>query len=269
MVTGDPQWVPPPIDLTVAHPARMHNYWLGGGHNFAVDRDLAEKIMQIFPGIEDVARINQSFLRRAVLYMVDAGIRQFLDIGSGLPNVGMVHELVGRTEGCRVVYVEPDRVAHAYSERLLDGVDWAAVLQADVRDVDSVLGSEPVGRLLELEEPLGLIAPMLHFVPDRWRPGAVVAGYRDRVVPGSYLVLAHVNGDVSSPGFDEAAEAYRATHFPVHPRSRARILELCEGFELVEPGLVSITRWHPQSPGDASVSDEVNELIYGAVGRKP
>lgn len=268
MATGDPSWVPA-VDMTVAHPARMHNFWLGGGLNFAADRDLAAKIMEIIPGIEDVARINQSFLRRAVLYMVEAGIRQFLDVGSGLPNVGMVHELVGHTDGCRVVYVDPDPIAFAYSQRLLHGVGWAAVLQADLRDIDWVLGSEPVRRLLDLSRPIGVIAPMLHFLPDRWEPGTIVAGYRDRLASGSHLAIAHVTDDGDHPGVAEATEAYKATRYPIHPRGRARILRLCTGFDLVEPGLVHLPDWRPDNPAEASRNPRVNALLYGAVGRKP
>ncbi|MFL6144196.1 MAG: SAM-dependent methyltransferase [Labedaea sp.] len=268
-MTGDPNWELPPIDLTVAHPARMHNYWLGGGLNFAVDRDLATKITQIFPGIEDVARINQSFLRRAVLYMADAGIRQFLDIGSGLPNVGMVHEIVEQIRNCRVVYVDPDPVAVAYSERLLKDRGWAAALQADVRDVSGVFNAEPARRLLHPEQPIGLIAPMLHFLPDRLRPADVVAGYRDRLAPGSYLVIAHATGDGDPPGLAEVVAAYRGSRFPAYLRTHEQIIRLCHGFDLVEPGLVRVNEWRPQGPGDASANPQVNSLLYGAVGRKP
>jgi len=240
--------VPPHVDLTIAHPARMHNYWLGGSLNFAADRELAEKVMGIFPGIEDVARINQSFLRRAVLFMVDSGIGQFLDLGSGLPNVGMVHELVEHT-GCRVVYVDPDPVAVAYSERLLEAANWAAVLQADLRNVDSVLSAEPTRRLLDLNQPLGLIAPMLHFLPDRWQPAAIIAGYRDRIAADSYLAIAHVTGDGAPPGLSEATEEYRRTHYPAYPRTHDEIMGLCDGFDLVEPGLVCLPGWRPEGPG--------------------
>jgi S-adenosyl methyltransferase len=269
MASGDLHWVPPPIDLSAPHPARMHNYWLGGGHNFAVDRDMAEKVMQIFPGIEDVARINQAFLRRTVLFMVESGIRQFLDIGSGLPNVGMVHELVGQRSGCSVVYVDADSVAVAYSQLLLDEVEWAAVLQADLRDIDGVLRSEPVSRLLDLDRPIGLIAPMLHFLPDRWKPGAIIGGYEERLTSGSYLALAHVTGDSGSPAIAEAADAYRCTRYPVFPRTHEEIAGFCAGFDLVEPGLVHLPRWRPEGPGDASSHQDVNTLLYGAVGRKP
>jgi hypothetical protein len=268
-MTGDPDWVLPPVDLTVAHPARMHNYWLGGGLNFAVDRDLAAKIMEIFPGIEDVARINQSFLRRAVLFMAESGIRQFLDIGSGLPNVGMVHEIVEQISNCHVVYVDPDPVAIAYSELLLENRDWAAGVQADVRDVAGVFDAEPARRLLDPEQPIGLLAPMLHFLPDRLRPGDVVAAYRDRLASGSHLVIAHATGDGDPPGLAEVTEAYRGSRFPAYPRTRAQILRLCHGFDLVEPGLVAVNEWRPQGPGDASANPHVNSLLYGAVGRKP
>jgi hypothetical protein len=268
-VTEDLRWSQPPLDMSVAHPARMYNYWLGGGHNFGVDRELAEKVMRVFPGIEDVARIIQAFLRRAVLFMVDSGIRQFVDIGSSLPNVGMVHEIVEQNAGCRVVYVDSDPVAAAYGESLLKGADWAAVVRADLRDLDGVFGSAEVGELIDLDRPLGLIAPILHFLRDRWKPAAIVAGYRDRLASGSYLVLTHVTADGDPSGLAELEQTYRRTRFPVHPRSRDEILRLCAGFDLVEPGLVHLPDWRPDGLGDRSIREDVNGLLYGAVGRRP
>jgi hypothetical protein len=269
-VTGYLRGVPLRIDMDVPHPARMHDYWLGGGHNFAADRALAEKIMELMPGIEDVARLNQAFLRRAALFMVDAGVRQFLDIGSGIPTVGHLHEIVRRAAPeSRVVYVESDPVAVAHSELMLDGVEGAEVLQADLRDINTVMGAEVTRCLLDVDRPIGLIAPMMHFIPDSSDPACLLAGYRDRLASGSFLALVHGTNDVEVPGLDQVIEAYQQTRHHLYLRSYPEILRMCAGFELVEPGLVGYARWRPEGPGDLSDQPGINDVLYAAVGRKP
>lgn len=256
--------------MNMPHPARMHDYWLGGGHNFAADRALAEKIIQLMPGVEDVARLNQSYLRRAALFMVEAGIRQFLDIGSGIPTVGTLHEIVQRAAPeCRVLYIDSDPVAIAHSRLMLENVKGTAVLRADIRDVDCILATEEAGALLDLDAPTGLIAPMMHFVPDAWDPVGLVAGYRDRLAPGSFLALAHVTADAGTPGLAETVEAYQTTLYQIYPRPYTEVLRMCAGFDLVEPGLVELGDWRPDGPGDRSTHPGINSLMYAAVGRKP
>jgi SAM-dependent methyltransferase len=269
-VTGYLRGVPPRIDTNVPHPARMHDYWLGGGHNLAVDRELADKIMRIMPGIEDVSRLNQSYLRRAALFLVGSGVRQFLDIGSGIPTVGNLHEIVQRADPrCRVVYVDSDPVSVAHTGMLLEHSTGAAVFQGDVRDVGAVLDAEVTGQLLDLDEPVGLIAPAMHFISDASEPARILGEYRDRLVPGSWLVLAHSTADTGIAGQAEVIEAYRATRYQLYTRTREQVLRMCEGFELVEPGLVGFAHWRPQDPGDLSANESINSLLYAAVGRKP
>jgi hypothetical protein len=264
------RWVPPRIDMNVPHPARMHDYWLGGGHNFAADRELAEKIMQIMPDIEDVSRLNQSFVRRAALHMVESGVRQFLDIGSGIPTVGHLHEIVqGRAPESRVVYVESDPVAVAHTELMLETVGGTAILQADIRDVDGIFDTDAVKELLDDTKPIGLIAPMLHFVPDAWEPARILGDYRDRLASGSRIALAHVSADSDNPELPNVIEAYQLTKFLVHPRTCDEIMAMCTGFELVEPGLVGYGHWRPEGPSDLSTNPGINSLLYAAVGRKP
>jgi hypothetical protein len=268
-VTEHLRWVPPRIDMTVPHPDRMQDYWLGGGHNFAADRELAEKIMRVLPGIEDVARLKHSFLRRAALFMVEAGIRQFLRFGSGIPSVGRLHEVIQRAApGSRIVNVDADPVAVAHSELMLEHVEGIAVLQADMRDVPGILAAEPTQRLLDLTRPVGLIAPMLHFIPDAWEPETIIAGFRDKLPRGSYLAIAHVTQDAEPPGLAEAVAATRTTPYPLYPRNCAEILRLCAGFELVEPGLVGFAMWRPDGPDDHSTKPGINALMYACVGRK-
>jgi hypothetical protein len=269
-VTGQSHGVPPPIDMTIAHPARMHDYWLGGGHNVAADRQLAEKIREVLPGVEDSARLSQSFIRRAALYLVESGVRQFLDIASSLPSVGALHTIVQRVEpACRVVYVDIDPVAIAHGELKLKNTERAATIRADVRDVAGIFRSEPVRRLFDPTQPVALMAPMLHFLPDSLDPATVLAGYRDRLASGSYVVVANVAADATAPGLPDAVEVYKSARYHVHPRSAAEILRICAGFDMVEPGLVGSPHWRPEDPGDATGDPDIDNLIYAGVGRKP
>ncbi|MGQ0716771.1 MAG: SAM-dependent methyltransferase [Pseudonocardiales bacterium] len=267
----NPGWVPYDVETTVPNAARIYDYWLDGAHNFAADRDMANKILQAVPAARDAARINRSFLRRVVLFMVDSGIRQFLDIGSGIPTVGNVHEIAQRADPeCRIVYVDKEPVAVAHSELLLEGNDRAAVIQANLRDVEDILDHPQTKSLLDLDQPVGLLMLwMLHFVPDSWDPPGILARYRDRLAPGSYLALSHVTVDGNVAGRDEAAQFYDKTPDPLYLRSHEEVSRLFAGFELVEPGLVGSAFWRPSGPGDISDSAEMNAVSYGGVGRKP
>ncbi len=267
----DLYWVPPDIDPTVPNAARVYDYWLDGAHNFPADRDMADKVQQAVPAARDGARINRAFLRRAVLFMVDAGVRQFLDIGSGIPTVGNVHEIAQRADPeCRIVYVDKDPVAVTHSELLLAGNDRAAVIKANLRDVEDILGHPQTKRLFDFDQPVGLLMLWLvHFVPDSWDPVGILARYRDRLAPGSYLALSHVTSDGNPTGQTETVQLYRKTPDPVYFRSHEEVLRLFAGFELLEPGLVGSAFWRPSGPGDSSESAEMNTISYGGIGRKP
>jgi hypothetical protein len=249
----------------------VYDYWLNGSHNFAIDRELATKVEQVIPGIRDGVRINRSFLRRAVLFMVDSGIRQFLDIGSGIPTVGNVHEVAQRADSeCRIVYVDRESVAVAHSEMLLEGNDRAAAIRANLRDVEDVLDHPETRRLLDFTQPIGLLmVALLHFVPDSWDPVGILGRYRDRLAPGSYLALSHGTNDGNPAGLTEMVRLYQNTPEPLYPRSHEEVLRLFAGYELVEPGLVGCAQWQPSGPGDVSDNGEVNMMIYGGVGHKP
>ncbi|MGH3896704.1 MAG: SAM-dependent methyltransferase [Pseudonocardiaceae bacterium] len=266
-----PDWVPCDIDTTVPNAARVYDFWLDGAHNFAADRDMADKIQKAVPAARDGARINRSFLRRAVLFMVDSGIRQFLDIGSGIPTVGNVHEIAQRADPeCRIVYVDKEPIAVAHSEMLLGGNDRASMIQANLHNVDDVLDHPQTKRVLDFDQPIGLLMLwVLHFVPDSWDPAGIMARYRDRLTPGSYLAITHVTTDGNPPGQAETVQLYKNTPDPVYFRSREEVLRLFAGFELVEPGLVGSAFWRPSGPGDISESAEMNTVSYGGVGRKP
>ncbi|MGH3803364.1 MAG: SAM-dependent methyltransferase [Pseudonocardiaceae bacterium] len=267
----NPDWVPYDVDTIVPNAARVYDYWLDGSHNFAADRLLADQVQQVLPGIRDVVRIQRSFLRRAVLFMVDSGIRQFLDIGSGIPTVGNVHEIAQKADPeCRIVYVDKDPVAVVHSELLLEGNDRAAAIQANLRDVEDILNHPHTRHLLDFDQPIGLLMLwLLHFVPDSWDPVGILTRYRDRLAPGSHLALSHVTTDGNPTGQAETIELYAKTPDPVYFRSHEEVLRLFAGFELVEPGLVGSAFWRPSGPGDVSDSAEMNTLSHGGVGRKP
>ncbi len=266
-----PDGVPHSIDTTVPNAARVYDYFLDGAHNFAVDREMAKKIQQVMPAVRDGARINRAFLRRVVLFMVDSGIRQFLDIGSGIPTVGNVHEVAQRADPeCRIVYVDREPVAVVHSELLLEGNYRAAVIQANLRDAESVLDHPETGLLLDFDQPIGLLMlAVLHFVPDSWDPLGILARYRDRLAPGSYLALSHVTTDGDPTGLNETVHLYKDNPDPLYPRSHEEVLRLFAGFELVEPGLVGSALWRPTGPGDISGSAKTDTLSYGGVGRAP
>ncbi|HEX3785441.1 MAG TPA: SAM-dependent methyltransferase [Pseudonocardiaceae bacterium] len=253
--------------------ARAYDYLLGGAHNFAVDREVAEAAERIMPRSREIARLNRAFLRRGVLFLVESGIRQFLDIGSGVPTVGNVHEIAQEADPeCRVVYVDKDPVAVAHSELMLQGNDRTAIIQADLRDPDYILGHQHTNRLLDFSEPIGLLTVMmLHFVPDSSAPKKVLGQYRDAVVSGSYLMISHVTADQRADQITEAAKAIKDSKSPdqLAYRSHAEVVDFFAGFDLVEPGVVGCGLWRPTRPGDISNDVDVNAHVYGGIGVKP
>ncbi|MDX3662597.1 SAM-dependent methyltransferase [Streptomyces sp. ID05-26A] len=272
-MSSDLGWVPPGVDTTVPSPARVYDYWLGGGHNFAPDRALAEKILQIMPGVRDAARLNRSFLRRAALHMVERGVRQFLDIGSGIPTVGNLHEIVrAEAPDCKVVYVDRDPVAVAHSELILAGDRDTAVVQADLRDLDAIFNAGQVRELIDFDQPVGLFMLLvLHFVPDEWDPAAIVGHYRNALAPGSFLALSHASADAKPAGMDQAVQTYnvKSTANQAFPRTHDEVLAFFGGFDLVEPGLVGCPSWRPDGEGDFAASPEINEVPFAGVAVKP
>jgi SAM-dependent methyltransferase len=264
-------WVPPGVDTKRANVARVYDYWLGGTHNFLADQALARAITAVEPNARAGARANRAFLGRAVRFLTAAGIDQFLDIGSGIPTQGNVHEVAqeGRP-GSRVVYADVDQVAIAHSKAILAGNQDAAILDADLRDPQKILGDATVRRLIDLGQPAGLLLLMvLHFIADADDPWRIVATLRDALAPGSHLVLAHAT-DESRPAVAQAAETVynRSVPTDIHMRSRAEILRFFDGFELVDPGLVYIPQWRPDSPADVPADPSKFWVLVG-VARKP
>lgn len=247
--------------------ARVYDYLLGGGCNFEQDRMLAEKLLRVIPEAESAARHNRAYLRRAVRFCVDQGIRQFLDLGSGIPTVGNVHEIAQRMDpDCRVVYVDNEPVAVAHSKLMLGDNHRAGVVHADLMDIDVVLHAEPVRRLLDLRAPVGvLMVGVLHYIPDSADPWQAVARYVEAVAPGSYLVISHgalVNVQRSLDGWRLMSEHTA----PSGGRPREQVEAFLAGTELVEPGLVWTPEWRPDC--GMEVDDPELAFMWAAVGHK-
>jgi hypothetical protein len=261
-------WVPPSVDLTRPSVARMYDYFLGGSHNFAVDRETARAVEKIYPGMMGAARANRSFLRRAVRYLSAHGVDQFLDLGSGIPTVGNVHEIAQHTNpDARVVYVDVEPVAVAHSVALLAKDPLAIAVRADLRDPDAVLGNPEVRAHLDFERPVAvLLSAALHFVTDSDHPHAVVARYRDAVPSGSYLAISHGSLEgipQNSVTSGERVQAvYQRTDAQLVLRSRAGITAFFDGMDVIAPGVVLLTEWR-------SDSDDAYINAYVGVARKP
>ncbi|HEX6358137.1 SAM-dependent methyltransferase [Actinophytocola sp.] len=269
---SDPLDNPGVIDPSVPNLARVYDFLLGGGHNFPADRQFAAAVAVKAPYIADAARVNRSFLRRAVLFMIDNGVRQFLDIGSGIPTVGNVHEIAHQVDPtCRVVYVDKEPIAVEHSRILLRDNARATVVQADLRDPDHLLSRPEVRELLDFSQPVGLLTLLVwHFVSDAEDPPGLMAHYRKELVSGSHVALTHITRDGASQDTNRAIDdTSRRTQDAIYPRDLAEITDLFNGFELLEPGIVGCPAWRPEGPGDFSDEPKSNKLLYAGVGNIP
>jgi len=255
--------VPSDIRTDIAHPARVYDYWLGGKDNFAADRAAAEQVLQFMPEILDTVRGNRQFLARAVEFLRDVGIRQFLDIGSGLPSSPNVHEIAqaGGT-GARVVYTDHDQVVVSHAEALMAKKDLVGVVHADLRDVDKNLSG--AAELLDFSQPVGLIfAGVLHHIVDADDPAGIVARYLAALAPGSYLAISHSTNEFSPEKMQANAEVADSSGTVLIPRSKDAILRMFNGRELVDPGLVLVSYWRPEGGDPGPNADRA--WVYGGV----
>jgi len=249
----------------------MYDYYLGGYHNFEVDRQAAEQVLALSPDSRLAAHANRAFLRRAVAYLVAQGIEQFLDIGSGIPTAGNVHEIAQRANpAARVVYVDSDPVAVRHSEAILAGNPHAGVIQADARYPEQILDHAETRRRLDFSRPVGvLLVAILHFVPDDTEAYRSVRVLRDAAVAGSYVVISHAtNENLPREVVDQAEKLYARSTNPAKARRRAEIERFFDGLEMVEPGLVYVPLWRPESPDDLLLDQPERSLIIGGVGYK-
>jgi hypothetical protein len=269
-----PAWAPDVVDLETPSAARMYDYYLGGSHNFAADRHLAEAALKAWPETPYMCRANRAFLRRAVTYLAEQGIDQFLDLGSGIPTSGNVHEIAEAVHpDARTVYVDSDAVAYAHGRALLEGNPRATYLQADLRDPDAVLSSPAVTGFLDLSRPVAVLMLMtLHFVPDSDDPKGIVTAYREAVAPGSYFVFSHGTSEYRPADTGGITKVYTQASHGIVPRDRAHIQELADGWELLEPGLVDVILWRPDAAeldDDPLGGDVTRYSTFAGVGRSP
>ncbi|WP_221327194.1 SAM-dependent methyltransferase [Actinoplanes sp. L3-i22] len=257
------------IDPNRPSSARVYDVFLGGTHNFAVDRSVAARIMEIVPEMTALARANRAFLHRVVRWALAHGIRQFIDLGSGIPTEGNVHEVaLAADPAARVVYVDVDPTAVLYAHRLLGDDPRTVVVQGDLRDPASVLSDPALRSVIDLGRPVGILMfAVLHFVPDGPVLDATLRGYREAVAPGSLLALSHASGGLDPEAMTRVADLYSRTGTPFVPRGEERFTALFEGWELIEPGVVRGPGWHPAGPAEP-ISDPGASLMLAGVGRR-
>ncbi|MFL6112867.1 MAG: SAM-dependent methyltransferase [Catenulispora sp.] len=256
------------IDTSTAHIARVYDYFLGGKDNFPADRQAAARILKGNPGMRDTCREQREFLRRAVRFLTRAGIRQFIDIGTGLPTQENTHEVAQAiAPETRVAYVDNDPIVLAHARVLMADRDHGRTVfvHADARDPERLLADPMLTGVIDFTEPVAvLLIGILHFMPDDERPGELIRTLLDAVPAGSYLAISHGTTDFAPEIGDAVQAAYQASSMPCRVRSAAEVTELLGGVELVDPGLVLLAEWRP----DGVVPANRQRITYAAVGRK-
>jgi O-methyltransferase involved in polyketide biosynthesis len=267
---GDEDGADPDFDTTVAHPARVWDFLLGGKDNFAADRTAGERVLQVMPEMGLVARSGREFLARAVHYLAaEAGIRQFLDIGTGLPTADNTHEVAQRAAPeSRIVYVDNDPIVLTHARALLtsDPRGETAYISADIQDTDTIL--REAAHTLDLSQPVAvMLLAILHFIPDSDGPHAIVARLMEAVPPGSYLVISHASSDIMAETVAAGATTYNEhSAVSITPRTEQQVTQFFAGLDLVPPGVTPLGHWRP---GPVNVGALPWLPTYTAVGRKP
>jgi hypothetical protein len=261
------------IDISKPHPARMYDFYLQGKDYYEVDEAAAAHVEVVFPTIRITARTNRQFMHRATRWLAsEAGIRQFLDIGTGIPTSPNLHQVAQEVAPeTHVVYADYDPIVLRHAEALMrSGPEGrTAYIQADVRDPQTILSAERLHRTLDLTRPVALsLNALLHFVPDENHPYEIVATLLDAIPSGSYLALSHCTPDFAPEMWEKVAEVYRQGGIPVQVRSRDEVLRFFDGLEMVEPGLSVPHRWRPDGRSVEGATDAAVSM-YAAVARKP
>jgi len=266
-----PSWAPTEVDVTRPSVARVYDYYLGGSHNFASDRAFAREVLRVYPELTTISRDNRDFMRRAVLYLCSQGVDQFLDLGSGIPTAGNVHEVAHTVNPqARVVYVDHDPVAVTHSRALLADTGGVVAISGDLREPRLILRDAVALGDLDLTRPVAvLLVSVLHFVGDQRGPDELVAEYMNATVPGSYVALSHARSDGKR---DAAAteEVYNRSRSPnpMQFRSTAEIRALFGDLTVVDPGVVHLPRWRPELGEDADPEVGEDYPALAGVGRR-
>ncbi|WP_322778111.1 SAM-dependent methyltransferase [Frankia sp. Cas4] len=259
------------LPADVPHPARMYDYLLGGKHHFAADRDAAEGALAVFPNLQIAAKENRAFLMRATRFVALAGVRQFLEIGAGLPTTPSLHDVAQQiAPDSRVLYVDNNPMLFVQARDLLVGTEQGKVsyFDADLRDPERILSSSVLRETIDLAQPVALsLVAVLHFLEDGDDPYAIVDRLVAALPAGSYVTIGHPTGDLDSTTA-VLGDDFRARGMPAQQRNRAQIGRFLHGLELIDPGLVPVHTWRPDHTPPADVTDAAVS-IYGAVARKP
>jgi hypothetical protein len=259
----------PALDTSKPNIARMYDYWLGGKDNFAADREAAQKVMALLPDLPKACRDNRLFLQRAVHYITEAeGIRQFIDIGTGLPTMENVHEAAQAfAPDSRVAYVDYDPVVVRHAQALLAGDQNVIAIGGDLRKPGDILRDPQLTQFVDLRQPIALmLVAILHFIPDEDDPCGIVSTLKQAMAPGSFIVISHATGDHVAAEESTAAQAvYAKASAPIVPRSHAQVTPFFGGLRLLPPGLVNITSW-PEELDEPARSPRT--LFYGGIGVK-
>ncbi|GAA2507464.1 SAM-dependent methyltransferase [Streptomyces thermolineatus] len=268
---GAPERAPVELNTDRPHSARIYDYHLGGKTNYPADRESARAAEAAFPLLPLTARINRAFMHRAVARLArEEGIRQFLDVGTGIPTAPNLHETVQAiAPDARVVYADNDPIVLAHAQALLTGTPEGrtAYVDGDARDPKGILGSPELTATLDLDRPVALsLVALLHFVSDEDGPRGIVAEFMDALAPGSFLVLSHVTADFS-PQWAQALEAYKRNGTMGYLRTRDEVARFFDGLEMVEPGLVPAHTWHPE-PGVPVPDTHALATLHAGVARK-
>lgn len=260
---------PHEIDVTMPSVARMYDYYLGGKDNYAADREAARLVLGAAPDVPLAALENREFLKRAMRYLAaERRIRQFVDIGPGLPTQGNTHQLAHKLDpGAKVAYVDNDASVLAHSRALLNGVPGVTLLPGDLREPEDILAAPDLKAVIDFSRPVALLMTLvLHFVPPDDDPYGLVATYGDALCPGSFLVLSHVTGDDREPGMLAGVGAYENASAPLTLRTRSQVQEFFNGFDLIDPGVVFLSQWRPTGEYHAQGG---TRWAYCGVGQKP
>jgi hypothetical protein len=259
------------IDISRPHPARMYDWYLGGKHNYPVDREMGRQMLALDPRVPVMARVNRAFMHRATRWLAEHGVRQFLDIGTGIPTEPNLHQVAqGIAPDARVVYCDNDPIVPAHASALLRGTPEGVTeyLQADVREPDAII--ESARQVIDFDRPVALsLVALLHFVPDGDGAHELVGDLLSQLPTGSYLMMTHATADFTPEKSAAAVEKLTAAGVTLTLRSRTGFARFFDGLDLVEPGVVVVDKWHPELGDPVPSQDDGVIPGYGAVGRKP